>query len=82
MAITDELCSPTQEGFLALPQVIAVCGMGHSWIYAKLKEGKFPRPVKLGRSSRWRRSEITTWLNNPTSWRAAGTKDNSNEGVL
>jgi prophage regulatory protein len=82
MTISDDLCPPTQECFLALPQVIATCGMGHSWIYAKLKEGEFPRPVKLGRSSRWRRSDIAAWLADPEGWCSAGANDNSNEELV
>ncbi|MEX9822272.1 helix-turn-helix transcriptional regulator [Providencia vermicola] len=26
------------------------------------KEGEFPKPIKLGRSSRWFKSEIEQWL--------------------
>ncbi|HCC3327886.1 TPA: AlpA family phage regulatory protein [Salmonella enterica] len=25
-------------------------------------DGLFPKPIKLGRSSRWRRSEVETWM--------------------
>ncbi|HAM9238209.1 TPA: AlpA family phage regulatory protein, partial [Salmonella enterica] len=27
-----------------------------------IKDGEFPKPIKLGRSSRWLRSEVETWF--------------------
>lgn len=33
------------------------------WIYKFIQEGKFPKPIKLGRSSRWFESEVIKWLN-------------------
>ncbi|MDE9442721.1 helix-turn-helix domain-containing protein [Xenorhabdus bovienii] len=32
------------------------------WFYKLISEGRFPKPIKLGRSSRWRRSEVETWM--------------------
>lgn len=40
----------------------AYVAMGRSRIYALIDEGKFPRPIKIGRSSRWLKSEIDTWI--------------------
>lgn len=37
-------------------------GMHPSTIYAEIKAGRFPAPVKYGRSSRWLESEIETWI--------------------
>lgn len=37
--------------------------MTDKWIYKLIQDGKFPKPIKLGRSSRWFESEIITWLN-------------------
>ena len=37
-------------------------GMHPSTIYAEIKAGRFPRPVKLGRSSRWLESEIDAYI--------------------
>lgn len=37
-------------------------GMHPSAIYAEIKAGRFPEPVKLGRSSRWPESEIDAWI--------------------
>ncbi|EAA3086270.1 AlpA family phage regulatory protein [Salmonella enterica] len=32
------------------------------WFYQLIKDGEFPKPIKLGRSSRWLRSEVETWF--------------------
>ncbi|WP_409438259.1 helix-turn-helix transcriptional regulator [Scandinavium sp.] len=36
--------------------------MTDKWIYAQIQKGQFPKPLKLGRSSRWKYSEICDWL--------------------
>jgi len=36
--------------------------MGRSRVYALIDEGKFPPPIKIGRSSRWLKSEIDSWI--------------------
>ena len=33
------------------------------WFYKMIQDGKFPKPIKLGRSSRWLQSEVETWMN-------------------
>lgn len=37
-------------------------GMTDKWFYKLISEGLFPKPVKLGRSSRWFRSEVESWM--------------------
>ncbi|HEK1094955.1 TPA: AlpA family phage regulatory protein [Proteus mirabilis] len=32
------------------------------WFYKLIKDGQFPKPIKLGRSSRWYKHEVETWL--------------------
>lgn len=36
--------------------------MTDKWVYKLIKDGIFPKPIKLGRSSRWLKSEVETWL--------------------
>lgn len=43
-------------------EVIETCGMCRASIYAAVSRGNFPRPVKLGRSSRWLASEIQGFI--------------------
>lgn len=37
-------------------------GLSDKWFYKLIQEGQFPRPIKLGRSSRWLKSEIEAWV--------------------
>lgn len=37
-------------------------GLTDKWFYKLIKDGDFPKPVKLGRSSRWLKSEVENWL--------------------
>lgn len=37
-------------------------GMTDKWFYKLISEGAFPRPIKLGRSSRWLKSEVVSWF--------------------
>ncbi|HCL5336723.1 TPA: AlpA family transcriptional regulator [Salmonella enterica] len=37
-------------------------GLTDKWFYKLISEGQFPKPVKLGRSSRWLQSEVEHWV--------------------
>jgi predicted DNA-binding transcriptional regulator AlpA len=43
---------------VSLPYVLLVTGYGRSSAYKAMKDGTLPRPVKVGRSSRWPRDEM------------------------
>ncbi len=48
---------------LRRPAVQARTGLSRSTLYAMMAEGKFPKPVKLGkRAVGWRESALTNWL--------------------
>lgn len=48
-----------QEGFVRLPQVLQVMGVGRTSWWNGVKAGRFPKPVKLGaRTSAWRVEDI------------------------
>jgi predicted DNA-binding transcriptional regulator AlpA len=48
-----------QEGFVRLPVVIKLLGIGKTSWWCGIKEGRFPKPVKLGpRTSAWRVEDI------------------------
>ena len=48
---------------LRIAEVSAVVGLCGSTIYALAAVGSFPRPIRLSyRCSRWRASEVLTWL--------------------
>lgn len=49
--------------FIKLQEVIEVTGLSAPTIYRHVKQGNFPKPVRLGaRSSRWVESEINGWI--------------------
>lgn len=51
------------DNILRLPAVEAQVGLAKSTIYARVREGTFPRPVNLGgRAVGWTQSEISEWL--------------------
>ncbi|HGY4720967.1 TPA: helix-turn-helix transcriptional regulator [Citrobacter amalonaticus] len=37
-------------------------GMTDKWFYKLIQDGIFPKPIKLGRSSRWFKSEVEAWM--------------------
>lgn len=37
-------------------------GLTDKWFYKLIKDGVFPKPIKLGRSSRWMQSEVEAWV--------------------
>lgn len=37
-------------------------GCSDKWFYKLIQDGLFPKPIKLGRSSRWLKSEVEMWV--------------------
>ena len=51
------------EKHLRRPAVLELTGLSTTTIYDLMKEGKFPRPIKLtGRAVGWPESRIADWL--------------------
>lgn len=48
--------------FIDMTFITTCTGMTDKWFYKLMSEGLFPKPIKLGRSSRWRKSEVETWM--------------------
>lgn len=46
------------ESFLRLDQVLAKSGHSKTTLYAAIKRGDYPAPLKRGRSSLWIASEV------------------------
>ena len=56
---------------LRLPQVINATGLPRSSLDAKIAEGEFPAPIKLGqRSVGWSAAEVEAWIDSRISQRA------------
>jgi prophage regulatory protein len=52
-----------QTTILRLPEVKKRTGLSRSAVYLKIKQGQFPRPVKLGtKAVGWLEAEIQAWL--------------------
>ncbi|EPN2807199.1 helix-turn-helix transcriptional regulator [Serratia marcescens] len=37
-------------------------GLSDKWFYKLIQDGGFPKPIKLGRSSRWLKSDVENWV--------------------
>ncbi|CAE6693271.1 hypothetical protein LMG22931_00475 [Paraburkholderia nemoris] len=51
-----------QRRIIRLPEVCKIVGLSRSVIYARIKDRKFPAPIKLGYSSGWIEAEVQTWI--------------------
>ena len=62
------------ETLIRLPEVMNRTGMSRSSIYLAMRNGTFPRPVKLipgGTAVAWRESDIQAWIDERTAGDAA-----------
>jgi len=51
------------HNLLRLPEVTKRTGLSRSFVYAEIKDGRFPKPVKITkRTSAWIESEIDEWI--------------------
>jgi prophage regulatory protein len=55
------------EKLLTIREVTEIVGFKKFTIYKFMNEGKFPKQVKIGKSSRWKMSEIKQWMEQITS---------------
>lgn len=56
-----------------MPTLSKRVGLSRSNIYQQIQGGKFPEPVKIGRSSRWLAAEIEAWVNTQAKARSPKT---------
>ncbi|MDB2170257.1 helix-turn-helix transcriptional regulator [Citrobacter farmeri] len=54
--------SLTEDQFIDMVFITSLTGLTDKWFYKLIKDGTFPKPIKLGRSSRWLKSEVENWL--------------------
>lgn len=52
----------SEDPLIDMAFITEFTGMTDKWFYKLISDGLFPRPIKLGRSSRWFRSEVETWM--------------------
>jgi len=51
-----------QDQFVDMAFMTEYTGLTDKWFYKLIQDGKFPKPVKFGRSSRWLKSELEAWI--------------------
>ncbi|HEN3605773.1 TPA: AlpA family transcriptional regulator [Yersinia enterocolitica] len=51
-----------EDPLIDMTFITTFTGMTDKWFYKLIKDGDFPKPIKLGRSSRWFKSEVETWM--------------------
>ncbi|CNG10177.1 helix-turn-helix transcriptional regulator [Yersinia similis] len=54
--------SLTEDQFIDMVFITSLTGLTDKWFYKLISDGTFPKPIKLGRSSRWLQSEVEAWL--------------------
>jgi prophage regulatory protein len=53
----------SEERLLRLPMVESLTGYKRAHLYNLVRNGKFPRPLKIGlRASAWQASEVQAWI--------------------
>lgn len=57
-----ESLKPVVDRLIRIHEVIHICGLSRSSIYANIQKGEFPCQVKLSRkASAWVYSEVMAW---------------------
>ncbi|WP_410760110.1 helix-turn-helix transcriptional regulator [Citrobacter youngae] len=54
--------SVLNDQFVDMKFITRLTGLTDKWFYKLIQDGVFPKPIKLGRSSRWLQSEVEAWL--------------------
>ncbi|WP_337236678.1 helix-turn-helix transcriptional regulator [Proteus faecis] len=65
--MTNSMPSPISlldEQFIDMKFITQLTGLTDKWFYKLIQEGKFPKQIKFGRSSRWLKSDVERWLTN------------------
>ena len=61
-SIMAEHISLLDDQLVDMRFITKLTGLTDKWFYKLIKDGLFPKPIKLGRSSRWKKSEVELWL--------------------
>jgi prophage regulatory protein len=69
-AAAVDAAHPTTRKLIPLPAVLELVPVGRAYWYELVRDGKAPRPVKLGKRSLWLESEIGQWVERLAEQRA------------
>ncbi|EUC92953.1 Rha family transcriptional regulator [Klebsiella pneumoniae] len=61
-SIMTEQISLLDDQLVDMRFITKLTGLTDKWFYKLIKDAQFPKPIKLGRSSRWKKSEVELWL--------------------
>lgn len=62
MSNNDQQSCLTNDKMVDMAFITSFTGLTDKWFYKLIKDGEFPKPIKLGRSSRWMQSEVEAWV--------------------
>ena len=51
-----------EDQFIDMKFITQLTGLSDKWFYKLIQEGVFPKPIKMGRASRWLKSDLEEWL--------------------
>ena len=51
-----------EDEFIDMKFITRLTGLSDKWFYKLIQEGVFPKPIKMGRASRWLNSDLEEWL--------------------
>jgi prophage regulatory protein len=64
--MTDRAMPEDIDRFLRLNEVLHITGLGRNTVYRRIREGTFPKQVRIGPNSvAWRQSAIAKWMSDP-----------------
>jgi predicted DNA-binding transcriptional regulator AlpA len=52
---------PSMDALIDMKFITADCMLSDKWIYRLISQDRFPRPIKIGRMSRWRAADYYGW---------------------
>ncbi|HDT5075867.1 TPA: AlpA family phage regulatory protein [Enterobacter asburiae] len=59
---TQTTTSLLSDQLVDMTFITGYTSMTDKWFYRLISENAFPAPIKLGRSSRWLKSEVEKWM--------------------
>lgn len=59
---TQKPTVPDGAQLLTMPQLEVLTQLHRTRLYLFIREGSFPKPLKLGRTARWHRPAVEQWL--------------------
>lgn len=65
MGFTDN--RPSADSLIDMKFITSDCLFTDKWIYKLISLGRFPKPIKLGRMSRWRVGDYYAWRDSHSS---------------